>query len=106
MNTIRHSTDDFVVYVECFTSMAMPLYRWAFIFTVGLILGVPVFIIEYIPYRHTEHDGNRTYTSKEWPRIGGNGPNTQTFILFILATIVQVCFNIATELQDGTHISF
>ena len=65
--------------------------RWAFIFTVGLIVGIPVFIIKYTPYRHTVHDGNRTRMSNEWPRMGGDGPNTQVFILFLLATLVQVC---------------
>jgi Cu+-exporting ATPase len=65
--------------------------KWAFIFTVGLIVGIPVFIIKYTPYRHTVHDGNRTRMSNEWPRMGGDGPNTQVFILFLLATLVQVC---------------
>lgn len=68
------------------------LHRWAFIFTVGLIVGIPVFIIEYTPYRHTIGKGNHSRVSNEWPRMGENGPNTQTFILFLLATFVQVCY--------------
>ena len=57
---------------------------------VSAMAGIPVFVIDFIPYHHTVRDGNTTRTSDEWPRIGGSGPNSKNFVLFLLATLVQV----------------
>lgn len=64
------------------------LDRWAFFFGVSLIVGIPVFIIEYAPYpRHAIDNGNKTTT--DWPRVGGV-LSLQNLLLFLLATFIQV----------------
>jgi Cu+-exporting ATPase len=64
--------------------------KWALVFFLALVVGVPVFIIDFVPYRHKEGSGNTSRSSDEWPRIGRHGPNSKNFILFVLATFVQV----------------
>ena len=65
--------------------------RWGFVFLVSLVVGLPVFIMQFTPYPHTIHHGNSSRTSNHWPPIASNGPNLRSFILFLMATFVQVC---------------
>ena len=59
-------------------------------FLVSLVVGLPVFILQFTPYPHTLHHGNSSRTSNDWPPIASNGPNLRSFILFLMATFVQV----------------
>jgi Cu+-exporting ATPase len=64
--------------------------KWGFVFLVSLVVGLPVFILQFTPYPHTIHHGNSSRTSNDWPPIASNGPNLRSFILFLMATFVQV----------------
>ena len=61
-------------------------------FTVSLLLGIPAFVIDFTPYPYKTQNATCGRDSHEWPRIAGNGPNLKDFILFVLATIVQVYY--------------
>jgi Cu+-exporting ATPase len=64
--------------------------KWGFVFLVSLVVGLPVFILQFTPYPHTIHHGNSSRTSNHWPPIASNGPNLRSFILFLMATFVQI----------------
>ena len=82
------------------------LSRWGFVFLVSLVVGLPVFILQFTPYPHTLHHGNSSRTSNDWPPIASNGPNLRSFILFLMATFVQVCCSYYSQSQFRWTFTF